>query len=354
MWECPKCETLNDGEICIVCSEPKPKIEYKEPVREPKWAERAEPTGSDAPVYNPEKPKRGGAIIFLVILMVIIAMVVTVVMTMENKYANANDALEDENYSLAKKIYNEISFYRDSAELLSECDYQEALDLMESDQVLSARNIFLQLGDYKDSADLIKECDYITAKECQESGEVIEAYDKFAALGGYKDSQEQLEETLLMIYNQGVDNYRNKNYAYAEECFLKTNGVEDSDKYLTLINARNTTLSDISGLYDLIDFEDTKDILESDEYIELFLIGYWDNGGENYIEFYRDENNSSIWCRWNFPAYTGKHWKIQDASHYVGDDSSGWTKQCSYEIIDVDTIRIHCYKDGRVYVLNRR
>ncbi len=34
MWKCPRCETLNDKEKCIICGEPMPE-EAKEPVKEP-------------------------------------------------------------------------------------------------------------------------------------------------------------------------------------------------------------------------------------------------------------------------------------------------------------------------------
>ncbi len=60
MWKCPECETINDGEVCVVCGEARPAIrdipKVRVPVKEPevKVKYTSAPTPPPKPVIPPK------------------------------------------------------------------------------------------------------------------------------------------------------------------------------------------------------------------------------------------------------------------------------------------------------------
>ncbi|MCL2079141.1 MAG: preprotein translocase subunit YajC [Oscillospiraceae bacterium] len=74
----------------------------------------------------------------------------------ESNYLYANELLNGEKYDEAFVLFEHLSEYKDSAELMPETRYRQAVAIMESDST-RAREIFEELGDYKDSALLLME-----------------------------------------------------------------------------------------------------------------------------------------------------------------------------------------------------
>ncbi len=91
----------------------------------------------------------------------------------ESRYKEANKHINNGKYEEAINILKEISTYKDSAKLSSDCQdeinkqkrYQEALSLKDNKEWNAAEQIFAQLGNYKDS---VKQ-----AKRCKRKGMVI-------------------------------------------------------------------------------------------------------------------------------------------------------------------------------------
>lgn len=87
-----------------------------------------------------------------------------------------------------------LIFFGSSA-LIKNSQYNKAHELMESGNYANAIKIFESISDYKDSTDLIKECtnqeNYQNASSLADSGHFVDAYNAFLELGDYMDSIEQ-------------------------------------------------------------------------------------------------------------------------------------------------------------------
>lgn len=87
-----------------------------------------------------------------------------------------------------------LIFFGSSA-LIKNSQYNKAHELMESGNYANAIKIFESISDYKDSTDLIKECtnqeNYQNASSLADSGHFVDAYNAFLELGNYMDSAEK-------------------------------------------------------------------------------------------------------------------------------------------------------------------
>ena len=103
-------------------------------------------------------------------------------------------------------------------------------------------------------------------------------------------------------------------------------------------------------------FEFIQDIAKSDNAIAKFLEGYWTGSGY-YLQFYENEDGGTS-CRYNLPwvsqPYGTKYYDIEGLIFYWEDaNDNKLAKVYRFEIVDFDTIRVYCYKDGRTYTLTR-
>lgn len=71
-------------------------------------------------------------------------------------------------------------------------DYKKAAVAYEAGDFEQARSMFEALGDYRNSADLLTDCDYQLAKALYDSSDFAAAAPALEALGDYKDSAELL------------------------------------------------------------------------------------------------------------------------------------------------------------------
>lgn len=390
MWQCHFCETENEDneEICMVCGKDKnaviPNVEEDE--KKPDTTVE----GNDNYRFKKEKNKKRIKLISMISAAAIVLAAAAAVITLEVGYNRAENAMNAGEYGKAREIYSKIAFYRGSAEMLDECTYREAVSLMENKDFSGARERFnliygyrnsaemlnectyrdaenlLAAGDsegakdkfysvihYKDSQQMTLKCDYTTAQQKRSAGELIEAYEIFARLGEYSDSRTQTETTRKMLYRAGVEKYRAGEYESAKAYFENTDEA-DGEKYLKLISAHMNSLDDVSELYPLIGFEDTTEILKSNEYMVKFLFARWANNSGNYIDFYKQDGDERTWCMWSMQYTEGKHWKVDNAVHYSGDDENGWVKQWKYEIVSANEISVYNYIDGKTYTLYRQ
>ncbi len=354
MWKCQNCETLNDGEFCIICGESKATSEaISESVKsmEINEVETDNYIDHDNTYLEKNSLKRQIAIDILIAIAVMIGIVFFCI---SNIYATAYNQLNNGDYASARAGFENITFYKDANDLLVECDYQEAISLLENGEAQSAKQIFTNISYYKDSSDMKKQCDYTTASWEMYNGDLLSAFDIFTELDDYGDSETQLEATKQLIYDKGVELYKADNYSEAKEYFDKSQNKGRETDYRTLINAHVNHLDDISALYNLIGFEDTTEILSSDKYIDKFLLDRWQDYSGNFIEYYKSNNEDVTSAKWNLPWTGGKYYKLENGIHLHGDDENGWTKQWSCKIISGSSVNVYCYKDGRTYTLNRQ
>lgn len=341
-WRCPICETLNKGEFCIVCGEKrvrdKSEVHYTIPEYE---------------TYNIKKDinKRRLGInkLAVTIIVAICFVVIFMIGVLFFGYSKATDAMKKGDYHLAKQYLSKINT-RDSVELEKECDYQIATQSLNNGDAQYAKSIYDGLGDYKNSADMVMQCDYVSAQWYMGQGQLITAYNLFESLGNYSDSAQKLNELKNRIYEEGIKFYRGGSYDTAEIYFEKSVNLGNEEKYKILIQAhQNPDSVNLETLYSLINFEDTKEILQSDDYIEKFLLGNWSNSKGYYLRFYHTDSGS-IRCSFSMPVSPyGEHWKIQNSVQLFGSDDNGWYEYWTYIIIAPDKLDIKIANTGKTY-----
>ena len=72
-------------------------------------------------------------------------------------HPEALDLLERKQYGEAYIKFQEISEYKNSAEMMLECRYLRGLELLDEKDYEGARERFIAVGEYKDAAALAKE-----------------------------------------------------------------------------------------------------------------------------------------------------------------------------------------------------
>lgn len=73
-------------------------------------------------------------------------------------------------------------------------NYKKAVKMLESGNYDNARSLFIKLGDYKDSAEMVKECDYRKGNALIASGKYSTALTALANVRGYKERDAVIAE----------------------------------------------------------------------------------------------------------------------------------------------------------------
>lgn len=368
MWKCLNCETMNDGEVCVICGEAKPTPEQLEAIKREEEAQRMEelkkdqllgstsqlnsqsyvpvapmpapaPTPAPSAVYTPvadgvapyapPRKKRTGLIVTIIIL----SLVILGIVGFGAYYFLSNNA-EEESVSSEQVMYD------------------EAVSLLDEGKFEEAKEKFEDLGSYSDSENMVKECDYKFAENKADNRKYLEAYELYESLDDYKESETKKNNLKKDVYSEGIEHYQLKKYDEAMERFQKIDGYKRSGDYLLLIDAHNDEIYNVSVLYDILDLEDAKDvIINNDEYAASFLKGYWEAYDGNYIRFYT-EGGSNV-CGYSISAPEGEGWAISDGIHYIINGSSR-SKAWAYTIVDKDTITIYNYTTSSTVTMYRQ
>ena len=122
-------------------------------------------------------------------------------------YNRAGIKAENADHDGAIKDYESISYYRDSALLVTETLYDKARSLLKDGRTQEAAEIYLELSKtgYRDSRRLLKESDHRTALKFLKDGDYERAAGMFSALGDYRDSHTRYLES---IYYLIIEEYR--------------------------------------------------------------------------------------------------------------------------------------------------
>ncbi|MCC8014352.1 MAG: serine/threonine protein kinase [Eubacterium sp.] len=312
--------------------------------------------------YNNVKPKgiKHGKIFIAAGILVLLGVIYISSMAVgnlnkANKYESAQQLLSEGSPQEAKEIFTELGQYEDAEEMVKMCDYIRANQFLNEGSPQTAKAIFSELGNYEDSEEMVLHCDYSSAVQALNSGDLLSACEYFEGLGDYSDSQQRLSETKAAVYERGIELYHSDDLDTAEEYFNSSENIGREEDYLLLIKAKNSNLSDISQLTELTDFEDTKEILKTDKYIEEFLIGNW-TSGEFHLNFYvNEDDDGTIWCDYYMPitGYNTDHYKIEDAVHKLGSDEAGWSEAWSYDIVSENQISVYVMQNGQTYTFTR-
>lgn len=117
--------------------------------------------------------------------------------------------------------------------ILPSRQYNKAMVLYEAGKYEEALSYLDENKPYKDSLDILKECEYNIAKQELESGSGNKAKVWFRDLGDYKDSKQLLEEAIKKeAYQKGKELFEAKEYSQAIVEFSKAEGYSDGEEQL--------------------------------------------------------------------------------------------------------------------------
>ena len=200
------------------------------------------PAPQQAPIYyappapvpvKPAKNKKKGLIIAIILILVFGIVAVSGILSYFfyfeplERYNAAVEDMDDGDYEDAREEFEELGDFKDSAQLITECDYKEAKDLMEAGDYVSAQIIFEKLGNYEDSAEKLAECNYRIAQAYYADGDYENALTHFQAAGDYSDATIMVTK---VTYDYAIYIYENENrYGDAVALLEGIRGYNDSE-----------------------------------------------------------------------------------------------------------------------------
>lgn len=208
MIKCPNCgKEISDKAVsCPACGEPI-EITLSTDVSSESNA-KEQSSGIETTSINPPKGK-AKIIIPIVAVLLIAGLTVCYIFVINPmmKYSNASKLFNEGNYTEAQKVYAELGTYKNSVEMVSECDYAVAKDLLDQGKYDEAKQAFDKISTYKDSSSMSNECIYQKATSIFNEGNYEEAKTIFDSISDYKDSAEQSKgctyQIALDLYNLG-------------------------------------------------------------------------------------------------------------------------------------------------------
>lgn len=177
---------------------------------------------------------------------------------------------------------------------------------------------------------------------------------------GYSLAVDGLSSAKEQAYSYAVAQYRAGNGQTVEKFFKELDGYKRSSDYSTLISQSN-----YQAVKKLIGFEDANDILLNHFALE-FLTGSWlSRDGQNSFTLTKSDGNSYN-SQYYLPFLTmdNSSFRISNGIYYLHDKDASMfdvlldrvekKNVFRFTIIDANTIRVYCYKDGSSYTLYRQ
>lgn len=278
------------------------------------------------------------------------------------EYVDAGMMMENREYEDAVEAFGDLGSYKDAEDLMNEASYRLAMQYADHNRFSKAVNLLEDLEeiDYSDAYDKIKEVQYRWAWSLIEKGDYIDAYEKLDEIWNYPAAKETKIALKDVIYEEGQALYSNQNYDSAKEHFEYISPYLDSEKYITLIDARGYKASiDPKGtaekLAEIFCFEDAADLLLSNTDIACyFLLGNWRTSNGSY--YFKMEKTSktehSFYSSYNLPWYGGT-FCISDGIYIVSNDSYEEKPQFGFTLLTPNSMEVYCYKNGSTYTMYR-
>ena len=212
-------------------------------------------------------------------------------------YEDACDLIEECKYEEAIEVLEALHGYRDSEELIEECEtaimdqaYEAAVALQEAGNYEKAIGAYKKLDDYKDSKELIEQCEiaildreYESAIALQEAGDYEGAIAAYEKLGGHKDSETKIQECEAAI----------NSIAYEE-----ANALKEAGQYADAIS-----LFQALGSYEESEqmASECEELLNQEQYnfaIELLDSGAYQEAKDVFVELgdYSDSSEKAAEC----------------------------------------------------------
>ncbi|MDI9521332.1 MAG: hypothetical protein QM308_09325 [Bacillota bacterium] len=143
-------------------------------------------------------------------------------------YYQAEQALNNNQYDLAKERFLALEDYRDASDMAKEADYRKAARFMDNGNVTaikSAEDLFSSLLDYKDSRDRFSAARYRRAGLLVSGADYAQAIELYDSLSGYEDS---LERSRAAQYAWAKKQMEELDYVSAREKLLALSDYQDA------------------------------------------------------------------------------------------------------------------------------
>ena len=219
-------------------------------------------------------------------------------------YHQGNKLLSEGQYDEAKTVFESISEYKDSEQMILETQYKHAEALAAEGTYDDAIKIWKNLGEYKDSKDQIEkakekeqESKYQEAVSLMNQGDYQEAKQMFSALTNYKDSNEKAKECSELKkakdYQTAIELYNAEDYGEAVKLFQDLKGYNKSVemfnssayKYAAVLKEQGEYVRAIGYLEKCPDYADAAELKKAYayEYAERRLV---DGDKKGALEFF--------------------------------------------------------------------
>lgn len=288
-------------------------------------------------------------------------------MAMEADYRYALQCADANRFTDAISIMDSLSEagYKDSKEKTLDLQYRKGVYLLQEKSAFEeARRIFSKLVNegYTAAVEMRKEAEYLWAFDLYNEGSYVAAYEKYESIRDYADAEECLDALAGIMYYEGQSLYYEQSFEDAQNLFKCISPYEDSDDYLTLIEAHSKVFSRLSAriaepiveqLTAIFYFEDAAELLVSQQvFAKQFLRGTWRTSNGSYYFTISDDFSSSYNLPFTYNNYD--YYKIENGT-YIKYNKDGGSEQPQFQftLITPDCMEVYCYKNGLTYTLYR-
>ena len=318
---CVQCgrELLEEAEFCPYCGN---KVERSEELPKPEAVvEPVVETTSQVQVYSvqPTEQKKT-KVRFKAIILIPVVLVIIIASYFGINYFSATNALNNQEFTKAKQSF---------------------------DNMFVGEQLFADKYAYAEAGVLMEEGNY------------VKAYNAFKAINGLSVPNNILTDLKSKIYAEGQDAYHTGDTTLAKTNFTTVKDYKRSEDYLVLIECKGrlTYTDKYKKLVKLIGFEDADEIiLNNSSFLEQFLMGRWEDGDTYPYYFEMEENNEGgLTASYNLPNKDVEgYFYLNNGIYSIGKTETSASKCFRFTIIDEDTIKVYCYKDGSTEKLYRQ
>lgn len=285
-------------------------------------------------------------------------------LALEADYRNAGQLAEAGQYDESIAMFLSLSEqgYKDAEDRWRDARYQQACYWLYEDRDISAARVaFFELrGEgYPGMDEMLQEVSLQEGILRGEEEKYSSAVNILQDLGNYPGAKDELKELQIKIYRKAVSLYNSGKTDDAWELFKLIATYSRSGDYLTLCQAkfgynRYFYPNLVNEICDLLGFADADEVLVASQHIaEDFLRGQWKSSDSSYY-FSIDEKG---YASYNLPSINyGDYYRIENGDYllYPKDNESNTRTMFSISVIDKNSIRIYCWKDGSTYRMFRQ
>ena len=211
---------------------------------------------------------------------------------------------------------------------------------------------------YSDISEFLEDLETVT--DYQTGMQEIETY-----LAGTEYYKEAIQQLKAIVYKKAINQYNDGQLLKAETNFTALGSYKDAKKYLILVNAKYfgkglfaeswNELSDLAykDLLDILSFADAKDVMIHC-FPEHFLKGTWKTSSGKYY-FKLKKKNENLQASYSLPYkdLSNAYFSFDDGV-YVLSNKSKSKDVFKFTIIDKNTVKVYCYKNGKTYTMYRQ